>query len=148
MINQLEEVKELIISWRQIELKNYQNCLDNVFKRLRNQDFLKWWFHFYSILTEILSIENINESVLNDFFINLKKFIDESSIGEFSNRLVLIENFILHASCVNPDHQVILLMQNLLNYYKQIEPKIVDHIKVIRKEFDDQIKVKMILKYY
>lgn len=141
LVNELEIVKELIVSWRQIELGNYQNCLDNVFKRIRNQDFLKWWFHFYSMLTEILS-KSDNDIILNDFYLNLKKFIDESTIGEFSNRLILIENFILHASCINSKHQVINLMKNLLNYYKQIEPKIIDHIKLLRKTFDDQIKGK------
>lgn len=147
LVYELEEVKALIISWRQIELKNYQNCLDNVFRRIRNQDFLRWWFHFYSMLTELLSQTSFGDKqtdeYLTNFYIGLKKFIDDSTLGEFSNRLILIENFILHATCLNPTHEVIVLMKNLLNYYRQIEPKIVDHIKTMRKEFDDQIKDKV-----
>lgn len=150
LVNELEYVKELIVRWRQIELQGYDNCLDNVLKRIRNKEMLKWWFHFYSIISEMLLTKNktnqndedkdLQRVALNNLYVSLKQFIGECSIGEFGGRLALVENFVMHVKCVDPLHASLPVLCNVHNYYSQFVERVQARVEQHRKELDREIR--------
>lgn len=99
----------------------------------------KWWCYIYQI------IEQFQENIItiNDLILTLTKFVTESNLAEFENRLELL--FLFHCHCIHIKHSnqldtLINILWNIYHYYKQCIPVIITKIKEIRTPVEKKLK--------
>ncbi|KAG0241019.1 AAA ATPase midasin [Mortierella sp. GBA43] len=99
-----EELKTLIISWRQLELTCWPKLLEIQDKNQANEVF-SWWFHFYgSIVKPTRDMDlAIDQGVEVDIPAHVKallgvldQFLQASSVGDFLPRMGLLTTFHRH----------------------------------------------------
>ncbi|RWS13574.1 hypothetical protein B4U79_11757 [Dinothrombium tinctorium] len=146
--NEIEEITDLIIRWRKMELNNWLLCLDSVDMKFREEQLLKWWFHFYIIITAILHDQNSEEDTFRNLLSSLEQFLENSKLGEFIVRLNLIKNFEQHIIFFDSERkcpQLINLLQNIYRFYSQFCDNILAKISKdripIEKEVKDLVKI-------
>lgn len=63
-----------------------------------NEDINKWWLCVYNIMKEFLLIKSIKTE---DLVLSLQRFVTQSTLAEFENRLNLLYVFHCHATNLN-----------------------------------------------
>uniref|UniRef100_T1K3A0 Midasin n=1 Tax=Tetranychus urticae TaxID=32264 RepID=T1K3A0_TETUR len=144
---QLSKVTSLIIKWRKMELKCWSTQLDSVHHDIESKQMSKYWFHFYSLIHSILTTEENdqerNEENEKQLLTLLRRFFEESTIGQFNPRLRLLENFIDHQLCVDSRRSQLPLFTILVNvhkYYLQFKSSVSEEIDRIRKPIEKELK--------
>ncbi|GJQ70464.1 hypothetical protein Trydic_g22876 [Trypoxylus dichotomus] len=127
-----------IIVWRKLELNMWRDILNITFRRL-NEPIGKWWCHIYQV------VEQFQENIITtaDLTSTLTKFITESNLAEFENRLELL--FLFHCHCIhvkNSDKTNILInvLWNIYHYYKQSLAVVITKIKEFRSPIEKKLK--------
>ncbi|KAG1714129.1 Midasin [Nymphon striatum] len=150
----LENVTELILTFRKKELKSWLSCLDVIKFKVETKNVHKWWSHLMTMSCDFLDNSNqynsdnvvsIEEGIID----SLKKFMETSNVGQFNVRLRLLYTLhchIMHVPEESP-HKLNLLAVtwNLYNFYKyfssQVQNKIQQLTAPILKEFKNFVKI-------
>ncbi|KAI1311961.1 AAA ATPase midasin [Mortierella claussenii] len=99
-----EELKSLIISWRQLELTCWPKLLE-IQDKNQAESVFSWWFHFYgSIVKPTRDMDlAIDEGIEVDVTAHVKallgvldQFLQASSVGDFLPRMDLLRSFHRH----------------------------------------------------
>ncbi|XP_019859132.1 PREDICTED: midasin-like [Amphimedon queenslandica] len=127
---QLSALTELVLEWRRLELNSWSNLLS-----MCKDDFIsqscKWWFYLYGLINE----ESLSES---DAVTLLQSFIESSSIGDYTNRLRMIESFGLQLEEDNSSLSHVL--SNVHTYYIQFEESVNDNINQLSEPIETGLK--------
>ncbi|XP_063299642.1 midasin [Pelobates fuscus] len=142
----LDEVTQLIIQWRKLELNCWSLSLDNVMQRYALKS-TKHWFSLYQMVEKHMQDcqgeENIEEMALESIAKTLQEFIEGSTLGEFSTRLQLLLVFHCHVLLMPQATGKGLLcsvLWNLYNYYKQFLPSVQARITQLRSPLEKELK--------
>ncbi|KAG0022720.1 AAA ATPase midasin [Entomortierella chlamydospora] len=104
VLDNQEELKALIISWRQLELTCWPKLLE-IQDKNQAESVFSWWFHFYgSIVKPTRDMDlAIDEGIEVDIPAHVKgllgvldQFLQASSVGDFLPRMDLLRSFHSH----------------------------------------------------
>ncbi|KAF5287728.1 hypothetical protein FQA39_LY15748 [Lamprigera yunnana] len=135
----IQNLVRQIIAWRKLEMRVWKDSLNNAFERM-NKPVAKWWFYIYGVMTQFIEEDCFTTNNLVETF---KKFIEQSNLGEFSNRLHLLLTFHCHAIHLQRTKKtdtLISVLWNLHQYFKQYETNIVNKIRDLRAPIEKMLK--------
>nr|DBA26506.1 TPA: hypothetical protein GDO54_010752 [Pyxicephalus adspersus] len=142
----LDEVTQLIIQWRKLELNCWSLSLDNAANPHAKKS-NKHWFSIYQLIEKYLESdkeqdEDSEASTLQSITNTLQAFIESSTLGEFHSRLQMLLVFHCHVLLVMQGEKDSLcgLLWNLYNYYKQFLPSIQARITELRSPVEKELK--------
>ncbi|KAM8954164.1 midasin [Pelodytes ibericus] len=142
----LDEVTQMIIQWRKLELNCWSLSLDNVMRR-HAQKSTKHWFSVYQLVEKYMEDgqeeENKDEGTLQSLTKTLQEFIEGSTLGEFSTRLQLLLVFHCHVLLMPQSagkESLCSVLWNLHNYYKQFLPSVQARITELRSPLEKELK--------
>lgn len=151
-INLYDQITNLLISWRRLELSTWAQLLDMEDKKI-NDDVESWWFVAYEVivavpLSMINSGENL-ESYSQQLFAILGEFLATTSIGQYSRRLRLIECFKTHVELLSIDehslHTIHDALTNFLSFYTPSEKPIQEALDEGRRKLEIEMKEVILL---
>uniref|UniRef100_A0A2P2MUR1 Uncharacterized protein MANES_04G142500 n=1 Tax=Rhizophora mucronata TaxID=61149 RepID=A0A2P2MUR1_RHIMU len=150
--DQLQPIIPLVCSWQKMEFDSWPALLDEIQDQYEINA-AKLWFPLYSVLHHChpADLAAYEQSTIE----SLEEFIQTSSVGEFRRRLQLLFAFhgqIAHGICLEAESYVspwqdvnLKILYNVFGYYVQFLPRIVENIKVnrrnIEKELTDVVKL-------
>lgn len=142
------EMTELIVSWRRLELSTWPKLFEVEEKNL-NKELGKWWFYLFENLIENPSkvSEVPDETTYATLVQTLNIFLSQSNYGQYITRLRLLRAFSKHtlsmASVIPSMATVSECIANVVNYYSQYTAQISNHIatgkKALQKDINDVI---------
>ncbi|XP_040203696.1 LOW QUALITY PROTEIN: midasin [Rana temporaria] len=143
----LDEVTQLIIQCRKLELNCWSLSLDNAAHRHAKKS-NKHWFSIYQMIEKYLESDkeqdkDREESTLQSITKTLQAFIESSSLGEFHSRLQMLLVFHCHVLLVLEEEKkdpLCSLLWNLFHYYKQFLPSIQARITELRNPVEKELK--------
>ncbi|KAF9533063.1 hypothetical protein CPB83DRAFT_903057 [Crepidotus variabilis] len=107
---QREELVNLVISWRRLELSCWQSLLDSQAANFVDED-STWWFRLYDAairvpLSFVIDDISFNADPLGAYLATLvpllNDFMNNSPLGLFEARLRLLRSFVQYAALVSP----------------------------------------------
>uniref|UniRef100_A0A8C5T387 Midasin n=1 Tax=Malurus cyaneus samueli TaxID=2593467 RepID=A0A8C5T387_9PASS len=147
----LDQVTQLIIQWRRLELNCWSVSLDNIMKQHVEKS-TKHWFSIYQMIEKYvqeqteLQEDDMSSSIA--LVSTLQAFIEGSTLGEFHARLQALLVFHCHVLLmpqVAEKDVLCSILWNLYNYYKQfsecVEAKITELRQPIEKELKEFVKI-------
>uniref|UniRef100_A0A1Y1KUK8 Midasin n=3 Tax=Photinus pyralis TaxID=7054 RepID=A0A1Y1KUK8_PHOPY len=135
----IQNIVRHIIDWRKIEMNIWKESLNIAFARM-NEPIAKWWFYIYELVVQFIDDDTIRQEELLE---TLKKFVTQSNLAEFSNRLQLLLNFhyyVTHKKKTARSEILIDLLWNLYQYFKQFEANVASKIKELRSPIEKKLK--------
>jgi midasin len=122
----LDQLTELIVSWRKLELKSWSGLLDLEEQKCQD-DARSWFFIAYEVVVAIpLKTLNAGESMtrhVDELVHTLEDFLKHTTSGQFAERLNLIEELCSFVSRFVKQNPALLSLTssitNLLHYYKR-----------------------------
>lgn len=151
--NHYEELTQLIVSWRRLELSSWK-CLFQFEKSNVEKGIGKWWFHlFESIIVpfiqyqdELTENEDSDKPSVVQILAALNIFMSETTYGEYIARLNLVKAFKNHIATLNlNDGEVYNALCNLITFYEQFVPKIEDAIAKTQKTLEKDVSEVILL---
>lgn len=151
--NHYDELTQLIISWRRLELSSWK-CLFQFEKNNVEKGIGKWWFHlFESIIVpfiqyqdELADGEDTEMPSVVQILAALNIFMSETTYGEFVPRLNLVKAFKNHIAILNlNDGEVYNALCNFITFYEQFVPKIEDAIAQTQKTLEKDVSEVILL---
>lgn len=129
------ELTELLVSWRQLELSTWARLLDMEDRRC-TEDAKGWWLVAYeTIIAASTSSVQPGGDLLKHaegLIATLESFLKQTSIGQFSERLRLLETFRNHLDILAVKKPSLRLahdaLTNCLVFYARFEPGIRDSL--------------------
>lgn len=104
-----------------------------------NEPITKWWFYIYKAIEEFM--HNDQETV--EFLQTIRKFVMQSNLAEFENRLELLFTFHCHVVHLKPTKRTEVILNVLWNvhqYYVQFLPSVQEKIKNLRAPIEKKLK--------
>lgn len=147
-----DQLTELLVSWRRLELSTWAHLLDMEDKKC-DEDAESWWFLAYKIivaapLSMIHSDGNLQKYV-KELFAALEDFLSTTSMGQYSHRLRLIECFEKYLGSLAREEPRMKTVQttlvNFLGYYGRFEKSIQDTVHKGRIGFEKDLKEVLLL---
>ncbi|XP_066464567.1 midasin isoform X2 [Eleutherodactylus coqui] len=142
----LDEITQLIIQWRKLELNSWSLSLDNAVNRHAEKSH-RHWFSIYQLVENYLQVEqeqeNDQKQSLQSVTKTLEAFVEGSTLGEFRSRLHMILVFHCHVLLVpqtSRKDSLCSLLWNLYHYYKQFLPSVEAKINELRKPVEKELK--------
>ena len=147
-----EQLTDLLISWRRLELSTWARLLDMEDKKC-NEDADSWWFIAYEVIVAIpLSMADAGECLqvhVEQLFTTLAKFIGDTSIGQYAHRLGMIDCFRSHLEALAKFVPSMKLVQeaisNFQSYYARFEKLIQEHLQQGRQKLERDMKEILLL---
>lgn len=148
----IDELTTLIISWRRLELSSWSRLLEGETSKCE-EDAKSWWFVVYEVAISIplrLLGEGDNcASHAEEFVTTLIGFLRTTSLGQFSCRLEVLENFqkmlqslIGTGKCLRAVESA---LSNVIDHFRRYEPsvrrRLTDHKEKLEREVREQIKL-------
>ncbi|XP_028858240.1 midasin [Denticeps clupeoides] len=148
---ELEEITQLIIQWRKLELNCWSCSLDNAMQRHAGKS-TKHWFSIHQLLERYL-LEQRAEPTADDstrqelslasVSSTLQAFMEGSTLGEYSTRLDMLLSFHCHLLLV-PEQEgqapLCSLLWNLHKYYSQFCESVQARVTKLRQPIDKELK--------
>lgn len=143
-----DELTNLIISWRRLELSTWAKLLD-LEKEKADQDVSSWWFVAYeAIIGAPVQMAESGETKMDnhtqEVIATLEQFFLSTSLGQYSERLRLVSNFrsllLLYAQEYPSLKQLTSALQNFLDHYKPFEPLVGKLLAEKRSSLEKDIK--------
>ncbi|EMR10018.1 hypothetical protein PNEG_01773 [Pneumocystis murina B123] len=143
----MENIKNLIITWRKFEL----SCWNDLFKledKEKYNETVVWWFYLYENLiykksTPSSSIDDL-EKYRNELVSLLEQFIISSPLGQFEKRLELIHSFSCHLDVLEKiefsEKRILFALKNLVALYSSYLPKIRNAIYQGKRPLEKSIR--------
>ncbi|XP_074625737.1 midasin-like [Acropora palmata] len=145
----LDKVTQLIIQWRKMELKCWSSLLDVTSDEAAARS-SHWWFHIYNLLQQFRtgSAENActeNVPEINELVEAFQKFIESSTLGEFSSRVKMLFVFYKEMCSEEESNQdlkakVSDVLWNVHSYYKQFVPRVEQSLSEGREPIEKELK--------
>ena len=147
-----EQLTDLLISWRRLELSTWARLLDMEDQKC-NEDADSWWFIAYEVIVAIpLSMADAGECLqvhVEQLFTTLAKFIGDTSIGQYAHRLGMIDCFRSHLEALAkfvPSMKVVReAISNFQSYYARFEKLIQEHLRQGRQKLERDMKEILLL---
>ena len=141
------QLTDLLISWRRLELSTWARLLD-MEDQTCSKDADSWWFLAYEVIVAVpLSMINAGQSLhlhVEQLFSTLEDFVRTTSIGQYANRLVIINCFKFHlqvlAQTVPSISAVHFAITNFLSYYARFESRIHDYLRKGRQKLEKDMR--------
>ncbi|KAF5102622.1 hypothetical protein D0Z00_000332 [Geotrichum galactomycetum] len=144
------EMTELIVSWRRLELSTWPKLFE-VEELVIKKEIGKWWFYLFENLIENPSkvSESSDETTYPTLVQTLNIFISQSTYGQFSTRMRLLRAFAKHtssmATVIPAMTTVSECISNVVNYYSQYSTQISNHIATGKKSLQKEINEVILL---
>uniref|UniRef100_T1J0I3 Midasin n=1 Tax=Strigamia maritima TaxID=126957 RepID=T1J0I3_STRMM len=144
LITHLDNITKQIITWRQMELKCWSNCLDTVEHKHKILA-TKWWLHVYVLVEGYLSpVETEKEEVsVKDIVKTLQQLLEQSTLGEYSSRLNIVLSFHCHLiqlETSKKQQELLNVFWNIYKYYAQFESNVITKLATFRKPIEREVK--------
>lgn len=146
-----DDLTQLLVSWRQLELTTWARLFDLEVEKLR--DNAKTWFFvaFETIIAASGSIED-RESMkkhVKDLLDTLKGFFETTTLGQYEQRLKLLQQLRAHAAMRMQDIEVFeilhVALDNFIDYHSRLEKPVQEAIakgrQILEKEVNNVIKL-------
>lgn len=148
-----DELTNMIISWRRLELTTWAKLLD-LEKERCVEDVNAWWFVAYEALFAVpLQLAESGEQDLGEHIQGvisiLEQFFSSTSLGQFSRRLQLVSDFqallqlfVQDFKCLTP---LVAALNNFLSHFRPFEPPVhkilQDKRSALEKDIKEQIQL-------
>lgn len=147
-----EQLTDLLISWRRLELSTWARLLDMEDQKC-NEDADSWWFIAYEVIIAVpLSMADAGECLqvhAEQLFTTLAKFIGDTSIGQYAHRLGMIDCFKSHLEALAkfvPSMNVVQeAISNFQSYYARFEKLIQEHLQQGRQKLERDMREILLL---
>ena len=146
----VDQLKDLIVSWRKLELKSWNGLLE--LEQQKCQDEARsWFFVAYEVIIAIpMKIMNSDESVaqhVDSLITTLESFLKHTTSGQFTERLKLVEQLCCFVSRFQKRSPALVRLTssvtNLLQHYKRyitfVEKSLQDGHTKLKLEIEEQI---------
>ncbi|ODV93781.1 hypothetical protein PACTADRAFT_71717 [Pachysolen tannophilus NRRL Y-2460] len=134
-----DEIAQLIISWRKLELRTWKSLFANEDKAME-KNIGKWWFHlFETIIVPIMAESQDVEIDEVKILAAINIFLSQTTYGEYFHRLTLLKAFSQHVKLISSEFPMYDAISNVILYYEQFSPIIKDEIAVNRKQLEKSI---------
>lgn len=142
----LENITELVITLRKMELKSWASCLQVVCYKVMTKDLCKWWSHLVTICS---SYAESDDGIIADIIASLKQFLETCGLGEYEMRLrivMLLHCHLLHAAKQSKQlEDLVIVTWNIHYFYKQFAPSVHERLNQlttpVTKELRDLLKI-------
>ncbi|KAH1602103.1 hypothetical protein KXX34_002192 [Aspergillus fumigatus] len=147
------ELTNLIISWRRLELSTWAKLLD-LEKEKCAQDVSSWWFVAYeAVIAAPIQLAASGEAELSahiqSVISTLEQFFMSTTVGQYSERLRLVANFRSLLALYVRDYpaleQLVFALGNFLEHFRPFEPAVhksmEDRRAAIEKDIKQQIQL-------
>lgn len=147
-----EQLTNMLINWRRLELSTWARLLDMEDRKCADEA-ESWWFLAYEVIIAVpLSAIHSGEDVqmhLEQLFATLAEFLTSTSIGQYSQRLRLIECFEIYLDFLVEEEPTMVVVQNtLINFislYVRFERTIQEFLHKGRLELEKNIREILLL---
>ncbi|KAJ5172825.1 Midasin [Penicillium capsulatum] len=148
-----DEITNMIISWRRVELSTWAKLLD-LEKDRCDDDVSAWWFIAYEALLGVpLQMAEEGDLELGDHIqgviSTLEQFFISTTLGQFSRRLKLVSDFQRLLVVFTKDFECLMplisALENFLSHFRPFEP-LVDKVlqekrAALEKDIKEQIQL-------
>ena len=150
--NLYDNLTNLIISWRRIELGTWARLLDMEDEACRI-DARSWWFIAYEVIVSaplsiVASDGDLHKHVC-ELLATLENFLQTTAIGQYSHRLLLINQFKHHMKFMLEDEPLLqpvyTALANFVSFYSKYEPYVQDNIQKGRQTLEKEMKEILLL---
>ncbi|KAK3703625.1 AAA ATPase midasin [Vermiconidia calcicola] len=143
----LEEIVDLIMAWRQLELSTWAGLLDHE-KDYCERDAASWWYIAYeTIVAATAGVQNSPIELYNHvegLLRALGHFMASCGLGEYGPRLRMLHAFELQLATLQLDHpglsSVHHALANFNLYYSRFQSAIEETLSRGRGELESQVK--------
>ena len=150
--NLYDELTNMIIGWRRLELSTWARLLDMEDEACRTGA-RSWWFIAYEVIVStplsIISSEEDLRKHVSDLIATLEEFLQTTALGQYSHRLLLINQFKHHVKLLIeeiPLMQVVYAaLVNFLGYFSKYLPRVQDTIQKSRQTLEKEMKEILLL---
>lgn len=132
--NELNLLTKIIIHFRKYEFNCYEQSLSMIDFNLRKLTIENWFLHLFSIMNS--NYDESQENLIN-LEKNLHEFFQKSTLGDFQIRLEICELLLKYFSKNNKN---ILILNSIINYYKQFKINFQNEILLKRKLIENNLK--------
>ncbi|KAJ1569694.1 hypothetical protein HK405_007248 [Cladochytrium tenue] len=133
------KLTQQVVKWRELELRSWKGLLLSEEKSLKNKA-MSLWFHLHSTITALLpSLDNDERQ--KDLVSSLDQFLLGSSVGEFKNRIQILENFKCQLRYGEDDGSNVgySIIENIVGYYGQFVPLLEERIQKSRLPLEKEL---------
>ncbi|KAF2880198.1 hypothetical protein ILUMI_25999 [Ignelater luminosus] len=123
----------------EMEMSMWKDSLNNAFDKM-NEPIAKWWFYIYEVMQQFIKEDTFT---VEELISTLQKFITQSNLAEFVNRLNLLMTFHCHATYLphsNKTDVFINVLWNVHEYFKQFSSNVENKIKELRAPIEKKLK--------
>lgn len=147
-----EELTELIVSWRKLELSSWRS-LFNYEDKTFQKSVGKWWFHLFdSVVIPYLQDDEAEDEGMDEkpsvvqILGALNVFMSQTNFGEFQARLDLIKALRNHISGLSyADSDILNGLGNFICFYEQFVPTIEESVKQTKKSLEKDVSEVILL---
>jgi hypothetical protein len=136
---ELNEIAQVVLQWRKLELKSWPSVLETVAWRHACKA-SRWWFHLYKIVQPYLNSLTAYDANLNAA---LQQFLETSTLGEFHSRLLMVYAFHCHVASTCPGSEwnpVVCNLWHTYHYYKQFLPSVSDYVLKLKAPIEKELE--------
>ena len=147
-----DRLTDLIVGWRRLELSTWARLLDLEDEKCQ-KDAKSWWFVAYEVIIAVpLAITEAGEDPSRhvvDLLGTLGGFLHSTLMGQYSQRLLLIEQFKDHLELLVkevPAMQVVhTALSNFVCFYTRFEPQVQEILRKGRQGLEKDMKEILLL---
>ena len=147
-----EQLTELLVSWRQLELSTWARLIDMEDEKC-NEDAESWWFIAYEVIIAApLAMIDAGEALqlhAEQLFKTLADFMGSTSIGQYAHHLGMIGCFKIHLETLVetiPSVGVVSrAVSNFLSYYARFDSPIQEFLRKGRQKLEKDMKEILLL---
>ncbi|KAJ8143020.1 hypothetical protein OY671_003839 [Metschnikowia pulcherrima] len=149
-----EDITNLIVSWRKLELSSWKSLFrfeDKTFEKSVG----KWWFHLFdSVVIPYLQDDEADETdektdekpSVVQVLGALNVFMSQTNFGEFQPRLDLVRALRNHiSSLASADSDILNGLGNFIAFYEQFLPIIEDTVRQTKKTLEKDVSEVILL---
>ncbi|KAF2027995.1 midasin [Setomelanomma holmii] len=146
-----DDLTRLLVSWRQLELTTWSRLFDLEMEKFRD-DAKSWFFIAYE--TIVAASESVEEQKsikahAKNLLKSLEGFFETTTLGQFEQRIKLLQQLRAHAATRMQDSQVFGIihhaLDNFIAYFSRLEKPVHEAIakgrQVLEKEVNNVIKL-------
>ncbi|OQD75534.1 hypothetical protein PENDEC_c007G04111 [Penicillium decumbens] len=143
-----DELTNLIVGWRRLELSTWAKLLDLEKERCVD-DVSAWWFVAYEALFAVpIQMAESGEQDMSEHIqgviSTLEQFFNSTTLGQFSRRLQLVTDFQALLAIFAKDYDsltpLVSALNNFLSHYRPFEPSVEKALQEKRSALEKDIK--------
>ncbi|KAF2736187.1 midasin [Polyplosphaeria fusca] len=140
-----DDLTSLLVGWRQLELSTWSRLFDIEEEKAR-KDAKSWFFVAYETIiaaADSLHTKRDMKIHVKDLLKTLDGFFSATTLGQFSQRVQLLRQFIAHVALrmqLDDEHKPLhLALTNFIAYYSRLEKPVSEAIDQGRKSLEKQV---------